>query len=56
MNLKTIQNKNTYKKIEPYCRNKNHICNCHCHSKIRNNKTPNHLLLLEENANYNRNQ
>lgn len=56
MNFKTIQNKNTYKKIEPYCRNKNHICNCHCHSKIRNNKTPNHLLLLEENANYNRNQ
>lgn len=56
MNLKTIQNKNTYKKIEPYCRNKNHICNCNCHSKIRNNKTPNHLLLLEENANYNRNQ
>ena len=56
MNFKTIQNKNIYKKLEPYCRNKNHVCNCHCHSKIRNNKTPNHLLLLEENANYNKNR
>ena len=55
MNFKTIQNKNIYKKLEPYCRNKNHVCNCHCHSRIRNNKTPNHLLLLEENANYNKN-
>ena len=48
MKIKTNQNTQKYKKIEPACRNNNHMCRCHCHHKIKNNRD-NHLILDEKN-------
>ena len=48
MKIKTNQNTQNYKKIEPVCRNNNHMCRCHCHNKIKNNRD-NHLILEEKN-------
>ena len=48
MKIKTNQNTQKYKKIEPACRNNNHMCRCHCHHKIKNNRD-NHLILEEKN-------
>ena len=56
MNFQPIYQK--YKKIESFCRNRNHICNCHCHKNIMNNNyISKHSLLLEDkNIDKNRNK
>ena len=53
MKIKTNQNSQNYKKIEPMCRYNNHMCRCHCHNKIRNNNRDNHLILEEKNLIFN---
>ena len=56
MNFQPVYQK--YKKIESFCRNRNHICNCQCHKKIMNNNyISKHSLLLEDkNIDKNRNK